>query len=230
MVSDGKVSLEDGSSPLTRGKPVAVAPHEPVGGLIPAHAGKTRSGWRVGARPGAHPRSRGENMASAKNSSGRMGSSPLTRGKRLPLYRRWNPSRLIPAHAGKTGPWLPLRWPDRAHPRSRGENGGRVAGLRGVRGSSPLTRGKRRQERISALAARLIPAHAGKTVSSWKATLNPEAHPRSRGENSSPPARRRTCTGSSPLTRGKPPGEWQYTTVIGLIPAHAGKTLGCRRG
>ena len=43
MVSDGKVSLEDGSSPLTRGKPgfnIALEVHER---LIPAHAGKTHS-------------------------------------------------------------------------------------------------------------------------------------------------------------------------------------------
>ena len=50
--------------------------------------------------------------------------------------------RLIPAHAGKTLHSDPSGAALEAHPRSRGENGGRVAGLRGVRGSSPLTRGK----------------------------------------------------------------------------------------
>ena len=50
-----------GSSPLTRGKPATATQAQGLGGLIPAHAGKT------GNTPGypqgrwAHPRSRGEN-------------------------------------------------------------------------------------------------------------------------------------------------------------------------
>ena len=52
------------------------------------------------------------------------------------------------------------------------------------------------------------------------------AHPRSRGENSTlgtwcPPTR-----GSSPLTRGKQRSGLRYGAVRGLIPAHAGKTIG----
>ena len=51
-------------------------------------------------------------------------------------------------------------------------------------GSSPLTRGKPREEMKRFLAQRLIPAHAGKTgVSAWRGSVF-TAHPRSRGENS----------------------------------------------
>ena len=71
-----------------------------------------------------------------------LGSSPLTRGKRDDDGDEGRECGLIPAHAGKTpSALLYVRLPP-AHPRSRGENGGRVAGLRGLRGSSPLTRGK----------------------------------------------------------------------------------------
>ena len=42
MVSDGKVSLEDGSSPLTRGKPDGKLRTSNMSRLIPAHAGKTK--------------------------------------------------------------------------------------------------------------------------------------------------------------------------------------------
>ena len=111
-----------GSSPLTQGKPCGLVrgPHAP--GLIPAHAGKTPR-WcppRRGAR--VHPRSRGENYFAACLDCGVMGSSPLTRGKRLA------------AGMTRRGWW--------AHPRSRGENSTSTVKPRPDPGSSPLTRGK----------------------------------------------------------------------------------------
>ena len=70
-----------GSSPLTRGKP-AVGHADPRRfGLIPAHAGKTRSLASAYAMPRAHPRSRGENGDWETFVHRAAGSSPLTRGK-----------------------------------------------------------------------------------------------------------------------------------------------------
>ena len=91
-----------GSSPLTRGKPVLGEIERAKAGLIPAHAGKTsRSLYMVdGGR--AHPRSRGENRAFDVLAVGRMGSSPLTRGKLSLLSVLLHARGLIPAHAGKT--------------------------------------------------------------------------------------------------------------------------------
>ena len=70
----------------------------------------------------------------------------------------------------------------------------------------------------------LIPAHAGKTsyARSWQS--RERAHPRSRGEN--PASVYLVCllVGSSPLTRGKQPMRFGKQDIIGLIPAHAGKT------
>ena len=91
-------------------------------------------------------------------------------------------------------------------------------------GSSPLTRGKRLDEACSVLISWLIPAHAGKTTGRSAPRARPRAHPRSRGEN---PASARRCPaarGSSPLTRGKPPGYGPGVPGRRLIPAHAGKT------
>ena len=51
-----------GSSPLTRGKHQVRHAHEALDRLIPAHAGKTVPDWEHKALPGAHPRSRGENI------------------------------------------------------------------------------------------------------------------------------------------------------------------------
>ena len=152
-----------GSSPLTRGKHDEVAVDGSRGGLIPAHAGKTYRYRQTKRLSGAHPRSRGENRRTSGSSACRSGSSPLTRGKLGPSGTEPQRVRLIPAHAGKTvrGPHLrPDRW---AHPRSRGENSTRPRVLRGVVGSSPLTRGKPTTARWQGTHPGLIPAHAGKT-------------------------------------------------------------------
>ena len=52
-----------------------------------------------------------------------------------------------------------------------------------------------------------------------------QAHPRSRGENGDLFAGAPTVEGSSPLTRGKLGVRLSAERVVGLIPAHAGKTL-----
>ena len=153
-----------------------------------------------------------------------IGSSPLTRGKLRVNRDRSILIRLIPAHAGKTqrAPDLPS-WA-RAHPRSRGENGGGERGQGARGGSSPLTRGKQR-EKVGPQADRgLIPAHAGKTSSRSPATSKRRAHPRSRGENQEVNNPNSRMCGSSPLTRGKPPRSDPDQCPRRLIPAHAGKT------
>ena len=91
-----------GSSPLTRGKLRFGTLGVLVGGLIPAHAGKTRLGRRCVSASEAHPRSRGENAGMHAELWGASGSSPLTRGKPRSHAHHSFRQRLIPAHAGKT--------------------------------------------------------------------------------------------------------------------------------
>ena len=152
------------------------------------------------------------------------GSSPLTRGKLGGGSRGTLHPRLIPAHAGKTS-WRPAcRSPRTAHPRSRGENARYVSPQASSDGSSPLTRGKPSRRKTPTLNTGLIPAHAGKTVASWRIRQAARAHPRSRGENYRPGHCEHRCDGSSPLTRGKRFGVEVAAVGGGLIPAHAGKT------
>ena len=73
-----------------------------LGGLIPAHAGKTQGDPPQMMSTGAHPRSRGENSVSDEKPARGMGSSPLTRGKREDRAGEVLGGGLIPAHAGKT--------------------------------------------------------------------------------------------------------------------------------
>ena len=92
------------------------------------------------------------------------------------------------------------------------------------RGSSPLTRGKLIPVDLGDVPEGLIPAHAGKTWNLWLAVSHMAAHPRSRGENLVLNTKGSDAEGSSPLTRGKLSLLRQNSGLIGLIPAHAGKT------
>ena len=131
---------------------------------------------------------------------------------------------LIPAHAGKTCVDLALRAGYRAHPRSRGENTASSKLLKSWGGSSPLTRGKLQIAARPRVGYGLIPAHAGKTSAPQKELEQSAAHPRSRGENRGPWFLSPSLRGSSPLTRGKRQHPRPRHLIIGLIPAHAGKT------
>ena len=95
-------SNRQGSSPLTRGKHAPVWSAHTGHGLIPAHAGKTRATRWAMSSPAAHPRSRGENVFEKGIGYRIIGSSPLTRGKRVGDVGNGVHCRLIPAHAGKT--------------------------------------------------------------------------------------------------------------------------------
>ena len=136
--------------------------------------------------------------------------------------------RLIPAHAGKTKKRPRLMASKRAHPRSRGENSTPRPASRWTTGSSPLTRGKPRRTPTRGRTRGLIPAHAGKTLGYPVEGGPRRAHPRSRGENCRFCACRARLNGSSPLTRGKHRRTQRHCLGRGLIPAHAGKTIGLR--
>ena len=155
------------------------------------------------------------------------GSSPLTRGKHQTDRVRIHSRGLIPAHAGKTAFSGPPRWGFSAHPRSRGENVRMVSPPQALMGSSPLTRGKRKNGVSAPGLDGLIPAHAGKTLHHPGCTKMRPAHPRSRGENHDLPVDELHFTGSSPLTRGKPAPYGPATMpASGSSPLTRGKRRG----
>ena len=92
-------------------------------------------------------------------------------------------------------------------------------------GSSPLTRGARERHANAAVAEGIIPAHAGSTTGFSIGCGLMGDHPRSRGEHPTVIDRSVGITGSSPLTRGGPRGTLTRGTSLGIIPAHAGRTL-----
>ena len=152
------------------------------------------------------------------------GSSPLSRGIHLGVRTSPSPPGIIPALAGNTH--LPRsqshRHPD--HPRSRGEYVRRRAWSRGVRGSSPLSRGIPRNTARGVGCAGIIPALAGNTITLKVRELWSPDHPRSRGEYTGAACQQHECRGSSPLSRGirfpGDPGQGAFR----IIPALAGNT------
>ena len=105
-----------------------------------------------------------------------------------------------------------------------GENRGGLPTPGRRAGSSPRVRGKRAdRERLEALAG-LIPACAGKTLTSTCLTSSLRAHPRVCGENPLLFIESFQHTGSSPRVRGKRRSSRPPRGLDGLIPACAGKT------
>ena len=214
-----------GSSPLMRGKARPPPFHPSPAGIIPAHAGKSKSVQRRRCAAKDHPRSCGEKYRRAHSEVDHQGSSPLMRGKASYPVMPKAPKRIIPAHAGKSFPENSKRLIFRDHPRSCGEKHFLPVVLVPVVGSSPLMRGKVRDVRYPVQDWRIIPAHAGKSDSSLIIALYVGDHPRSCGEMSSNLSNYRIEQGSSPLMRGKVPSPHRDSAPGRIIPAHAGKSF-----
>ena len=157
--------------------------------------------------------------------SGYFGSSPRTRG--TPTNRRStrSPSRFIPAHAGNTNICSLWAVGISVHPRARGEHI-RSAGVSPCYlGSSPRTRGTRREKYPPFARLRFIPAHAGNTWDLSAPATAATVHPRARGEHRR--TRPRLCLncGSSPRTRGTLRPSKSLEMSPRFIPAHAGNTI-----
>ena len=182
----GELSLQSGairgSSPHTRGAPRRAPPRRFSLRIIPAYAGSTFAACRNRARPGDHPRIRGEHNGLVVFSLDPHGSSPHTRG--APFVINWGTakSRIIPAYAGSTctstHPWRVST----DHPRIRGEHYLPKEADIFEGGSSPHTRGARPR----GLHCRYIVVD----------------HPRIRGEHRLRISERLFGYGSSPHTRG----------------------------
>ena len=177
----------------------------------------------------AHPRVCGENFIPRSEWPEEMGSSPRVRGKHAGVgdVRRF--LGLIPACAGKTCVFAGRASRDRAHPRVCGENSGIRCAPETTLGSSPRVRGKPIRRAANQPIRGLIPACAGKTISSLGFISVFPAHPRVCGENVGEYGGGVVGEGSSPRVRGKQLPENRTHWNPGLIPACAGKTQFSRR-
>ena len=215
-----------GSSPRMRGTPDAVnhAPH--AVGIIPAHAGNTAPTPTWSRRPRDHPRACGEHNTGHHRRTLRTGSSPRMRGTRLHRDDAKPDPGIIPAHAGNTY-WT--RWaglPNADHPRACGEHWINARRNPKIMGSSPRMRGTREYQSVPEDIDGIIPAHAGNTRAGSGCPGWPGDHPRACGEHLFVAWTECSCPGSSPRMRGTQCRRTWYPAIGGIIPAHAGNTVG----
>ena len=168
---------------------------------------------------------RGEKNVPITAGHGQKGSSPLARGKESRRTLPTRPRRIIPACAGKSPKYCMIVSAARDHPRLRGEKHTEGEPTCRRLGSSPLARGKDFFLRIGGGYEGIIPACAGKRLSTARFDFDFQDHPRLRGEKPSRRFHRPKSTGSSPLARGKGGGFVARSDNIGIIPACAGKRI-----
>ena len=172
-----------GSSPRMRGKRTMEFWTPFAGRIIPAHAGQTSVFSLSFLLVPDHPRACGANKDLTKKTLMLRGSSPRMRGKRSGRITKTRSRRIIPAHAGQTKMWAEIEPAKPDHPRACGANEAVGVGLWRVRGSSPRMRGKHMGHRASQQQLRIIPAHAGQTITRNTRTSSRTDHPRACGAN-----------------------------------------------
>ena len=146
------------------------------------------------------------------------------RGKLLQSTLRLPLCRITPAHAGKTCRLSACTDHAADHPRACGENS--FCGIIGLTtsGSPPRMRGKRVYNGASVRAARITPAHAGKTYTRYGGICQTKDHPRACGENFWWDDKLAARIGSPPRMRGKLVLSLSLHAPPRITPAHAGKT------
>ena len=233
-----------GSPPRMRGKPQHALRGAAAAGITPAHAGKTSHYSCISRRLWDHPRACGENEAKMNSADTYMGSPPRMRGKPGVSAGFRITEGITPAHAGKTR--CARLWCGciRDHPRACGENkwGGGGSGNGGDHpracgenelsgavevsgeGSPPRMRGKLEKGDYPNLDSGITPAHAGKTAHPSRRACWRWDHPRACGENTMNSYQAGKKLGSPPRMRGKPLTLRVILSLMGITPAHAGKT------
>ena len=192
--------------------------------FIPAHAGNRSCRTPPSRRCAVHPRARGEQIPTSRQSTSCCGSSPRTRGTERRARSVPAQQRFIPAHAGNSRLCGDCSCSAAVHPRARGEQLVLTGSLSADHGSSPRTRGTAPRNGCGPLHGRFIPAHAGNSERDKKESTAQAVHPRARGEQCPTGSPRTRKGGSSPRTRGTAPGLDVGLALLRFIPAHAGNS------
>ena len=192
-----------GSPPRMRGKEIYKTPILLVGGITPAHAGKSCRPARRWSCPRDHPRTCGEKFPHSQILEKQPGSPPHMRRKVFRLTLAHCSKGITPAHAGKRGSRSHCACISRDHPRTCGEKVDEIVDTNEQVGSPPHMRGKEVQADGAPGDAGITPAHAGK--SRCPALRNDYFwdHPRTCGEKQVSRFEKRLLLGSPPHMRGK---------------------------
>ena len=147
------------------------------------------------------------------------------RGKRVQQDFRKRRDGITPAHAGKTIFHCLFSFTAWDHPRACGENDTAYPSPCVGKGSPPRMRGKHNVSSDFPLLPGITPAHAGKTPEDSLQCRAQGDHPRACGENIARRMSEMHSVGSPPRMRGKREGGNREKPMVGITPAHAGKTF-----
>ena len=192
--------------------------------ITPAHAGKSWHSNSSARRRWDHPRPCGEKLSSSCAMMHMPGSPPPMRGKGAAKPGANVFDRITPAHAGKSSAFNSADARGKDHPRPCGEKleGTIEEAVKG--GSPPPMRGKDAGGHYLMPARRITPAHAGKSRHPPDAILGVRDHPRPCGEKRRGRASEAQHRGSPPPMRGKVHIGIKSFLIVGITPAHAGKS------
>ena len=208
-----------------RGKQTTKQTYRPDKRITPADAGKTAFAVGYCVSVEDHPRRCGENSRSQAGRRHRLGSPPQVRGKLQAATGAVAQKRITPAGAGKTRRGNSISGRNKDHPRRCGENRRAKRLSASFRGSPPQVRGKPFYPPAFAVAQRITPAGAGKTLSPNIGRGRFLDHPRRCGENTLSILCRLISRGSPPQVRGKRRSSALVSPKQRITPADAGKTV-----
>ena len=155
-----------------------------------------------------------------------LGSSPRVRGTHDVELAVVDKRGIIPACAGNTPCDRGGDSRRRDHPRVCGEHSGTQYRIHASAGSSPRVRGTRDYIQFSKNFTGIIPACAGNTPPTGRATAQRRDHPRVCGEHCCSIVRTSGIRGSSPRVRGTRDNPRRALRTHRIIPACAGNTSG----
>ena len=198
-----KRQFQLGSPPPMRGKAFSSFANGMNTGITPAYAGKRDGVCGTRSKLEDHPRLCGEKSNAPFKAFGIKGSPPPMRGKADDGSTGNPKGRITPAYAGKRGQKCRRRNREKDHPRLCGEKCSTRRIIPADRGSPPPMRGKALGDIATALADRITPAYAGKSVLVPLVSSPYQDHPRLCGEKCRPLSTSRLHRGSPPPMRGK---------------------------
>ena len=153
------------------------------------------------------------------------GSPPLVRERLVSSYCLLYASGITPARAGKTLLPSACTAVGQDHPRSCGKDDGYWHVNPSLSGSPPLVRERPPRPMKGAVALRITPARAGKTLGKYSISTEYEDHPRSCGKDTISELSICSVSGSPPLVRERRNYTLPTATSSGITPARAGKTV-----
>ena len=197
--------------------------------ITPAYAGKSSFTVLDSFLYWDHPRACGEKTFHVQNDVHGLGSPPRMRGKVERCVESSRRSGITPAHAGKSNQPVCGVNVKRDHPRACGEKKSSTPRTAPARGSPPRMRGKEEQCGRCQARTRITPAHAGKREEQQAPEPRRKDHPRACGEKSALGVGLELSEGSPPRMRGKVDAGIAEIEIVGITPAHAGKSASAAR-